>query len=236
MSADATDVAIVGAGPYGLSIAAYLRAAGVEFRIFGSAMETWLHRMPEGMRLKSEGFASDLYEPSGSFRLAEYCRREGIDYADTGLPVALDTFCAYGLAFQRRFVSQLENRTLVSLQRDGSAFSLTFSDGTKARARNVVLAIGISHFAYLPPLLSALPPDVVSHSSRHRDLTQFRGRRIIVVGAGASAVDVAGLLLRAGSQVELVARRQKLTSYPPEREPRSLWRRLRHPRSGDVST
>lgn len=232
MSIDSTDVAIIGAGPYGLSVAAHLAAADVEFRIFGKAMDSWLNHMPQGMRLKSEGFASDLYEPNGSFRLADYCRRHGIAYADTGLPVALETFSAYGLAFQRKFVPQLEDRTLVSLQRDGSNFALIFADGTIVLARRVVLAVGISHFDHVPAELATLPHRLVSHSSRHRDLSRLRGRRVIVFGGGSSAVDTAGLLLRAGAQVELVARRPKLTTYPPEREPRSLLSRLRRPQSG----
>jgi cation diffusion facilitator CzcD-associated flavoprotein CzcO len=55
-------VIIVGAGPYVLSIAAHLRARGIQFRIFGKPMETWRRHMPTGMLLKSEGFASDLYD------------------------------------------------------------------------------------------------------------------------------------------------------------------------------
>ena len=42
-------VTIIGAGPYGLSIAAHLRALGVRFRIFGKAMESWSALMPKGM-------------------------------------------------------------------------------------------------------------------------------------------------------------------------------------------
>jgi FAD-dependent urate hydroxylase len=55
------EVVIVGAGPYGLSIAAHLRALGIGFRIFGDPMHTWREQMPEGMMLKSEGFASNIY-------------------------------------------------------------------------------------------------------------------------------------------------------------------------------
>jgi cation diffusion facilitator CzcD-associated flavoprotein CzcO len=58
-----SDVAIIGAGPYGLSVAAHLKVRNVDFRIFGSPMEFWLKSMPEGMHLKSEGFASSLYDP-----------------------------------------------------------------------------------------------------------------------------------------------------------------------------
>ncbi len=43
------DLAIISAGPYGLSIAAHLSAQGVAFRIFGSPMSTWLTQMPKGI-------------------------------------------------------------------------------------------------------------------------------------------------------------------------------------------
>jgi len=73
------DVAIIGAGPYGLSIAAHLKARGVDFRIFGKPMHTWLEHMPKGMHLKSEGFASSLYDPGSTFTLEVYCKQKGIE-------------------------------------------------------------------------------------------------------------------------------------------------------------
>lgn len=58
-----TRVAIIGAGPYGLSIAAHLRAYGIPFRIFGAPLDSWRRHMPVGMMLKSDGFASSLSAP-----------------------------------------------------------------------------------------------------------------------------------------------------------------------------
>jgi cation diffusion facilitator CzcD-associated flavoprotein CzcO len=52
-------VAIVGSGPYALSLAAHLNPLGIGFRIFGPCMEAWDKHMPPGMFLKSDGFASD---------------------------------------------------------------------------------------------------------------------------------------------------------------------------------
>src|SRR5438270_5236614 len=123
------NVAIIGAGPYGLSIAAHLRERGIEFRIFGRPLDTWLTRMPKGMRLKSEGFASSLYDPGVGFTLGAYCKREGLPYADIGLPVPLETFTTYGLEFQKRFVPQLENKLVVALSRSSAGFHLRLSDG-----------------------------------------------------------------------------------------------------------
>src|SRR3979490_3048952 len=90
-----TTIALVGAGPYGLSLAAHLNQMRIPFRIFGFPMQVWRQQMPAGMHLKSDGFASDLYDPDRSFTLKKYCEHHRIDYHDHRLPVRLDTFTAY---------------------------------------------------------------------------------------------------------------------------------------------
>ena len=123
------EVAIVGAGPYGLSIAAHLRKRGLSFRIFGPAMDTWSSHMPKGMCLKSDGFASDLYDPDGALTLKKYCAERGIPYADMGIPVRLETFTEYGLAFRDRLVPELENKQVVGIKRTPDGFSVTLDSG-----------------------------------------------------------------------------------------------------------
>lgn len=227
------DVAIIGAGPYGLSIAAHLRAANMDFRIFGSPMHTWSEQMPRGMRLKSEGFASSLYEPDSQFTLEAYCKKNGLPYADIGLPVPLETFTSYGLEFQRRFVPQLEEKSVVSLTWCKEGYQLGLNNGEVLTARRVVVAVGISHYAYVPPILSSLPETHLSHSSKHKTLDHFNGRDIIVIGAGASALDTAALLHQAGARVRVVARRPAIRFYdPPDPAPVSFLASLRNPISG----
>ena len=85
-----TRVAIIGAGPYGLSVAAHLRSYGVPYRIFGTPLDSWRRHMPVGMVLKSQPFASSLSDPDGEGTLAAYCAQRGIPYHDTDLPVSLD--------------------------------------------------------------------------------------------------------------------------------------------------
>ena len=224
------DVAIVGAGPYGLSIAAHLRAAGVSVRIFGQPMHGWLAHMPSGMLLKSDGFASNLYDPDGDFTLKRFCAERSIPYADVGVPVSLQTFAAYGIAFQEKLLPDLERKTLVALDRDADSFLLRFEDDKVAHARKVVLAVGIAEFGHLPSELAHLPPEFVSHSSRHANLQPFGGRRVAVVGSGSSAIDLAGLLNECGTHVQLVARRSALRFHnPPASAPRSLWQEIRYP-------
>jgi thioredoxin reductase len=226
-------VAIIGAGPYGLSIAAHLKARGLDFRIFGSPMHAWLWQMPKGMQLKSEGFASSLYDPDSTFTFAHYCKQEGIPYADLGLPVPLETFAAYGLEFHKRFVPELENKLVVSVHRSSGGFQICLGDGEVVAAEKVVMAVGISHFGYVPPILSALPEEFVSHSSRHSVLDHFRGREVIVVGAGASALDLAALLYQAGACVQLIARKSVIRFHdPPGQNPQTLLQQIRQPVTG----
>jgi cation diffusion facilitator CzcD-associated flavoprotein CzcO len=207
-------VAIIGAGPYGLSLSAHLSARGVEHRIVGRTMESWDEHMPGGMFLKSEGCASNIDAPQRGWSLARFCERAGVPYADARLPVPIETFRAYGRAFQRELVPHLENDRVTRLARNGDGFTLELDRGTRMVARRVVAAVGITAFAYVPPALRGLPAGAVSHTSEHADFARFRGRRVAVVGAGQSALETAALLREGGAHPELIARAGTLNWNP----------------------
>ncbi len=227
------DTAIIGAGPYGLSIAAHLRRQGIPFRVFGRPMDSWLQHMPKGMMLKSDGFASDIYDPERAFTLRQFCAERGIPYADAGLPVHLETFGEYGLAFRDRMVPELEDKFVVNVDRAPGGFTLRLEDGETFQARRVVVAVGITHFEHVPENLAHLPSEFLSHSARHREVEPFRGRSVVVIGGGSSAMDLAGLLHEAGANVQLVSRRSELKFHSqPTGKPRSWWQKIRHPQSG----
>jgi len=228
-----SDVAIIGAGPYGLSVAAHLKARNVDFRIFGSPMEFWFKSMPEGMHLKSEGFASSLYDPSSTFTLEVYCREQGIPYAHIGTPVALETFRSYGLEFQKRFVPNLERQKVAAVQRSPACFRVTLDNGEIFTARRVVVAVGLTYYEHLPPELASLPAEFVTHSSKYGTLDHFKGREVAVLGAGASALDLAALLHQAGASVQVIARGSKIRFHdPPDNLDPSWLDRLRTPVTG----
>ncbi len=227
------DVAIVGAGPYGLSIAAHLKNVPVSLRIFGKPMHSWHAHTPKGMRLKSEGFASDIFYPGPPYRLADYCAEHGIPYADVGVAVSAEAFVEYGLEFRRRYVPEVEDRQLVRLERSAKAFRLWFDDGECVTARKVVLATGLGHYASIPSVLAGLPAHVLSHSWHCRDLHQFAGRKVAVIGAGASALNSAAALLHGGASVAVLARRNAIDFQSrPDPGPRSLKERIRWPQTG----
>ena len=129
------DIAIIGAGPYGLSVAAHLRKTSLKTRIFGKPMESWRDHMPEGMMLKSEPFASNLFDPDSSFTLKDYCRENHIAYKDVGSPLPLATFAAYGIEFQKRLVHHLEQANITSVQRSEGGFILETETGERFKSR-----------------------------------------------------------------------------------------------------
>jgi cation diffusion facilitator CzcD-associated flavoprotein CzcO len=223
-------VAIVGAGPYGLSVAAHLRQQGGDFRIFGLPMDAWRTRMPKGMVLKSEGFATNLSDPQGRFTLESYCKSNNLEYGDHVYPVPIDTFVQYGLAFQQELVPSLEKKHVTWVDHDGEDFVVSLDTGEIVRALNVVVASGLAKFANVPTELGGLPSSLASHSNEHADLGVFSGRDVTVIGAGQSGLETAALLSESGAKVRVLVRKGAVEwNRPPTN--RSLLERMLNPRT-----
>ncbi|HWD41452.1 MAG TPA: NAD(P)-binding domain-containing protein [Fimbriimonas sp.] len=226
---DQIDVAIVGAGPYGTSLALNLKAAGMSYRVFGKPMDTWINHMPPGMFLKSEGNASDIYDPTG-YDLSKYCAERNIPWKAVTLPVPLQVFCDYGMNRYNTLGATADMRQVTSVAQDGSGFRLVLDDGSEVKAKRVVLAVGITHFAHIPEEFQAIKTPLIKHSSEHGDLNQYKGKEVAIVGGGSSATDLGLTLAEAGADVTVIAR-QEVKWTAKRSEKRKLWVRMRWPDS-----
>lgn len=226
------DLLVVGAGPYGLSIASHAADAGLSLRVFGRPMASWRDNMPDGMFLKSEPWASNLSDPAARLRLDAYCATRGAA-ARHGQPIPVRTFAEYGLWFARNAVPGVDERTVARITPRPGCFEAVTEDGETVRARTVALAVGVTPFVELPAALRALPRDLVTHSSHHGDLGRFRGRDVTVIGGGQAALETAALLAEQGTRVRVLTRADRLTwnDVPPPWE-RPWWRSARSPHSG----
>jgi thioredoxin reductase len=195
---------VIGAGPYGLSVAAHLKAQGVQTLVIGKAMELWKN-MPPGLCLKSIWSASSISDPVGRYSIDRYIETTNTPRQE---PIPLSLFLNYALWFQRQNVPDVDHVYAKSLIADGKNFHLDLDDGRTLKASKVVIAAGISAFAYVPEFARDLPETVAAHTSAHKDLTRFEGRRVVVVGKGQSALEYAALLHEAGADVELITRGQ----------------------------
>ena len=226
-------VCIIGAGPYGIAIAAHLQFLGVRFRIFGSPMRRWLAQMPKQMLLKSESCASSLYDPAGYYSLAQYCADERLPYPDYGTPVSRELFAQYALSFQRKLVPNVQDVMVTTVIKLHEGFELHLSTGETLHAGKVIVATGNDYMAFTPELLARLPGELRSHSADHHDLSGFKGKEVAVIGGGQSALETAAILHEQGASVSLLVREPQLVWNPvpsPVRR-RSLSERLRSPRT-----
>lgn len=197
------DVAIVGAGPYGLAAASHVARLGLSTAVLGEPMWFWQHCMPAGMHLRSPNVASDISDPDRRFSLAAYQAARGESVPS---PVPIERFVDYGLWVQRQVAPRVDSRPVVRIERHRGRFLLTLADGEAIAVGQVVVAAGIAPFAARPEEFDQLSPELASHSSDHSDLSVFAGRAVAVVGAGQSALESAALLREAGCEVEMLAR------------------------------
>jgi cation diffusion facilitator CzcD-associated flavoprotein CzcO len=205
---DSIDVTIIGAGPYGLSAAAYLRTLkGMEVRVFGVPMSFWDDNMPIGMFLRSNWTATQIADPNGLLTLEAYQAASGQEFST---PVPLDRFIQYGRWYQCQAVPDVDRRKIAWVEAAPTGFRLHVSGGESFGSRRVVIAAGIGSFAKRPSEFDGLPASLATHTSEHHDFRKFAGMRVLVVGGGQSALESGALLHEANAEVEIVAKSPRI--------------------------
>ncbi len=224
------DAVIVGAGPYGLSVAAHLLGRGLNIAVFGKPLQLWREHMPEGMLLRSYWWATNLSDPLKKYRLARYFQAHHMAIPD---PLPREVFIDYGSWFQRQAVPDVDETFVAAIQRVGGEFELALEDGRVVRSRAVVMAPGLRYYTYSPEQYSHLPPDCVSHTSAHTSFKQFAGKHVVVIGGGQSALETAAFLYESDAQVDLISRGSLhwLAKHSAE-DRRPLVERIRRPMAG----
>jgi thioredoxin reductase len=220
-----TDVAIIGAGPYGLSLAAHLRARGVKYRIFGEAMRFWLN-MPVGVNLKSLAFATNIAVPTRGYSFPNWCRQHGLEDFE---PCTMQSFSAYGLEIQKRFVPDVEEVLATNVSLRSGGFEVALSSGEHLRSRKVVVCTGLSGLAQIPDVLRELGPDRMRHTFDISDYSEFQNKTVAVIGAGASAIEAGALVREAGGCSEVFVRGQEAVFHGRTPRVRPLWESIKNP-------
>jgi cation diffusion facilitator CzcD-associated flavoprotein CzcO len=209
-----TDLLIIGAGPFGLALAAHARHLGLDYLIVGEPMRFWRAHMPARMLLRS---ACDWHlDPEGVDTIHAFLRARGQTPADVE-PLARDFYLEYAGWFQAQkqiaplpvFVERLD-----AIDTGGDRFVATLAGGGTITARHVVLAIGFEHFARIPDdLRSLLPPDRIQHTCHAVDFNGVREQRCLIVGGRQSAFEWAALMAEAGAAAVHVVYRHDTPAF-----------------------
>lgn len=229
------DLAIIGAGPYGLSVAAHARHAGLNTAVFGDPMRSWRENMPVGMHLETEGFGSDLSDPGRLWTLEAYCAlqggKTGDAYRQCGWPVPATTFVDYVTWFQQRADVEVDQRYVEAVEPVVGGHQVRLADGEEVTAATVAVALGMTAFPSVAPQLQALPAELARHASQLRQPADLAGRRVAVVGGGQSALESAALVAEAGGEVTLLVRAPELRWHAAAPSERSALQWALEPRS-----
>lgn len=221
-------VAIVGAGPYGLSLAAHFGARKIEHRIFGQPMQFWSQVANAGAEryLRTYCFGTNISTPKRGFSFADHSAPLGLE---TFEPCSIGQFADYGLWFQKANVPWVEPVDVMGVTARDKGFKLTLANGESVLAGHVIIATGLAGFAQMPPAIAALPKQLGVHTSQIESFGVFRGRDVAVIGAGQSALEAAALLNEAGARPQLIIREPAIHWMKNVSRDRSLAQRLRSP-------
>ncbi|HEY6122637.1 MAG TPA: NAD(P)-binding domain-containing protein [Pyrinomonadaceae bacterium] len=206
-----TNVLIIGAGPFGLAVAALASHLDIEHVIVGKSMEFWQQNMPKGMYLRS---ACDWHlDPMNVHTIEAFLILNGKTARDVE-PLSLDFYLSYAEWFrQQKHIEPLPTY-IQQLDHSDSWFLATTLDGDTIQAHQIVLAPGFKHFAHLPDELKArLPAGSFCHTSQFVDFTDAGNKRYLIIGGRQSAFEWAALLIEAGASAVHISHRHESPAF-----------------------
>ncbi|MDE2937326.1 MAG: NAD(P)-binding domain-containing protein [Chloroflexota bacterium] len=203
-----TDLLIIGAGPYGLAVASYVRRLGLECTVVGDPMSFWRDHMPAGMRLRSP--TSWHLDAIGKLTFERFLQVGGLQPAEVS-PISLGLYLEYAEWFREQSGLAVQQAYVQNLQHSAGGpypFAATLDDGTEIGARRVLAATGLSQYRNMPDDLAALlPPGSYAHTSEYVDFSPLQGKRCLIVGGRQSAFEWASLINEEdGAKIDLVYR------------------------------
>ncbi|RXT07215.1 NAD(P)-binding domain-containing protein [Ammoniphilus sp. CFH 90114] len=197
------DLVIVGAGPYGISLAAHAQASGLTYKLLGKPMGFWRHKMPPEMFIRTQVDYIGLSDPHEQYTFAQYQKEKNIELT---YPVSRTAWVDYAFWFaERNQVTFTEECVRHVNYKQGRYFVITDQE-TSLECKHLVIAIGLTHAEYIPNNLLHLKGKWLSHTNGYTDYQPFSGKSVAVVGGGQSGWEAAALLHQTGAKVDLIYR------------------------------
>lgn len=210
---ESTSLLLVGTGPFGLSLAAYLNHKNIEYMHVGSSMDYWKNHMPKMMVLRS---ACDWHlDPINEDTILKYLETKQLKPADVE-PLTLDFYLGYTEWFQlQKGISPLP-AWIKKLDRADGHFSASFDDGKTIQAEKVILAVGLRYFKNIPePYSSMFPNGRYHHTAEFVDFSILKDKRVLIIGGRQSAFEWTALIHEQGAKNIHMTYRHETPAFEP---------------------
>ena len=206
-----TKLLIIGAGPFGLGLAAYASDQGMDYVIAGKPMEFWKNNMPNGMYLRS---ASDWsLDPTDKASIMNYLAKLGKTPPEVE-PLSRNFYLEYCQWFQEQHGIQSLPFYVNKLEKTADHFVANLENGEVIEAEKVVVAIGMGYFKNQPAELTAiLPTGRYSHTCDAVEFSGQKGKRVLILGGRQSAFEWAALLNDEGAAEVHLAHRHESPKF-----------------------
>lgn len=170
---------IIGAGPFGLVMSAYVRRFNIDHLVVGNIMDFWKSNMPKGMYLRSG--CDWHYDPFNEDTIERYLETKNLKPADVE-PLRLDFYLGYCDWFRKQKAIEVLPAWVQQLNYVNDTppfFEAVLQDGRSITAKNVVLALGFRYFKNVPePYSTLFPPGRFAHTCDFVDFTSLNGKRV----------------------------------------------------------
>jgi cation diffusion facilitator CzcD-associated flavoprotein CzcO len=185
------DLIIIGAGPYGISLAAHAKACGLSYILLGRPMHFWKEQMPQSMFIRTNPRYISFSDRDDALTIERFSRETNVPLES---PFPRPAFVDYAFWFARHAQIAFTPELAVTLGRLHDGFSVITETGNRLSGRHVVVATGLQHFSHIPEELNGLPAELLSHTFGQTEFSRFKGQRVAVIGSGQSAWEAAALL------------------------------------------
>lgn len=198
------DLIIVGAGPYGLALAAHAKEKNIRCKVIGYPMDFWKNKMPAQMFIRTKLAFTSLSDPDNYYTLQRYEQEEGLTFA---YPLSRKIFTDYAQWFIAKTGITIEHDFVQKVSKEDGTFHVHTERGESYQAQQVAIAVGLTNAAYVPDVFQTLPDSFCSHTAGYTSFEQFKGKKVLVVGGGQSAWEAAALLHQENAETILSYRR-----------------------------